>query len=393
MVLSSVSSSSRSLAWDYQVRQAYNSNKNDYIYIRQPCTLQQRIYALALSSLLFLGAIFSQRYFMAAKEAFQQAYYGYTLEIASKGNDLFPYETFKRFLSRDTRGGEIENFFLKSSDTSLRLMVLLGPGLSSECPLLDAYLNKAAKTPGQKMSLYLRLLEAIALQGREFEKSTPKSIEDFLVYFEGIKKTLSTSGWKLQSVDESGQLIGCIESRNFSDSIDLCEQIDAYERLVYMQGGLKLVLRQCSQIPSVFAQMQNLTEVVIEDSTIAPEGLSKISSMRHLKFINCEISSCESLKSCERLRVISFKGHQADEVPSNICRHPEIVALEIQGAIASVPLPGPKVESLWLQPSVQGVSVPDLRHCGALKWCHWPLSLKDELPSSNLPPSCRLGYL
>lgn len=392
MFLSKISSLANAEAWNYQVRESYQS-KGDYIYIKRPCSSLNRIKYVALGILMLLGSAFGYEYRLAAKEFFLLAYHGYGVDIASCGKELFPYELFEISIRSDLEMDRVFDFFKNSKEFSLQLMSLLGSGLHQECPLLETYLTSMRSTPGERLELFLRLTQELSFHGRASAIS-PDSIEKFLVFFEVVRKSLAAPGWQLSSLDEGGNVVESVSSELFKSKIDLFNQIRSYKQLMYMEGELQLNLRQCSEIPSVFTDLRGLKTLNISQSCIWPQGVGTLTSLKQLNLTDCQIEVInESLSNCLNLTVVDIKGHQALKVPKAICEHPTLLVLRVQGAVKEIESVGACVQTLVIQPSSPGLKIPNLADQMNLSWVSWPGILRDELNVNQLPLSCRIRYL
>jgi Leucine-rich repeat (LRR) protein len=391
MFLSKISSLADAQAWNYQVRESYQS-KSDYIYIKRPCSWLSRINDLVWGVLMLLGSALGYEYRWAAKEFFLQAYYGYSVDIASLGKELFPYELFKSSIGGDLEVDRLFDFFKTSREVSLQLMSLLGSGLHQECPLLESYLTSMASTPGERLELFLRLTQALSFNGRV--SVAPNDIEHFLLSFEDLRESLSNSGWQLSSLDEAGTVLESISSRAFKREINLFEQIRSYKQLMYMQGDLQLNLCQCKEIPHLFKDLRGLKTVIISQSSAWPKGIGSLIFLKQLSLVDCQIEATqESLLGCSDLTVVDIKGHQASKVPKEICQHSTLLVLRVQGSIKEIESLGSSVETLVLQPSLPGLKIPNLADHANLSYVSWPGILRSELKVNKLPPSCVIRYL
>jgi hypothetical protein len=406
MFISKVFDWSRCSLWDYHIRQAHEAKDSGYTYIQKPCSWTGRLGALAQAIIMSLGALFSQRMRWATHESFLKFYLGYRFDITRKNMDLlFPEEAFYRGPGEEAISlDELQGLFLKSSEASLQLMAHIGPGLEHRCPILAQYLESHAHTAGQRLSLYLKLVEIISYQQFWQSKIHPEFIESYLKNFYPLRQELSMPGWQVRATDETGKLIACVSAAEFAGSTDLCDQLNTYRRLIYMQGFLDLVLHNCPKVPQALWSLNQLQVVTIRDSEHWPAQISKLRALQRINLVNCQLTSCrsvegtvESLDDLRELRFVDIKGHRAHQVPVSLCQHPLLETVVIEGAITEVPVPGTEVESYLVQPNSRGVPVPDLKTCEKLKWFHWPFALIEEMRKAEaerrLPMGCRVSYL
>lgn len=386
--------------WEYNVRQSHQKQDSQYTYIIRPCSWLRRLGSLAQALILGLGALFSERAKKAAKEFLDKAQLGYSVDITAKV-DLILKEGISLDSQEDGFSGssaeELQAIFLKSTKASLQMMALLGAGLEVHCPVLAKYLGQKAQTPGQRLSVYLQLVGAVIELPQGKRVMNPEVLEAYLVRFQLLQQGLSQPGWQIRAIGETGKLIACVGAAEFSNSIDLIDQLSTYRRLVYLQGHLELTLQNCEQVPEALLDFNQLKTVTIRDSLEWPESVSKIKRLQRINLLNCQFSECENLYELESLRCVEIKGHRSTSVPYKLCQQPYIKTLIIEGAISSVPIPGLNVETYWVQPNSHQIAPPKMKGCEKLQWFHWPIALVEEISKAGiseiLPPRCQISYI